>query len=197
MTVSLPPTTRLVALVGLLCACALGSGALLLARRHATTTPASAPVAVHPHSKSVTTAHHPATARHHVTAPVKPAPSLTPKPKASAVVVDSKIPTAVAAALQNHTVVVAALYAPGAATDPTAVAEAQAGAQLAGAGFVKLDVLDESVAKQLARVADNLSDPSVLVFRRTGVAGRVDGFADRDIVAQAAQNVETQNAASR
>jgi hypothetical protein len=199
MTVSLTPSARLVALVGLLCACALGSGALLLARRHATTAPTATPPVAHPRSRAVTPSRHAVTStrHHHSMSAAKPAASVAPKPKAPAVVVDSKIPTAVAAALQNHSVVVTALYAPGAETDPTAVAEAQAGAQLAGAGFVKLNVLDEAVAKQLARVADQLSDPAVLLFRKTGVVIRIDGFADRDLVAQAAQNAESQSAASR
>lgn len=191
MNVSFTPNARLVALLGLLCACALASGALLMARRHTTTASAHATTAqrpahaaVKPHGVTVT--------RHHAWSPTKSVPSPTEKPKAPAVVVASGVPSTVAAALQNHSVVVAALYAPDAATDPTAVAEAQAGAQLAGAGFVKLDVLDEAVAKQLARVAGHLSDPAVLVFRKTGVAIRIDGFADRDVVAQAAQNATSQ-----
>lgn len=191
MTVTLTPTARLVALIGLLCACALGSGALLLARKHtAAASPPTSPVTrVHKQTPVGTIPpEHAVVTRHHTSLPTQTVPSVKPAPKPKPVVVDSKVPTAVASALETRPIVVAALYAPGAATDPTAVAEAQAGAQLAGAGFVKLDVLDESVANQLARVADHLSDPAVLVFRRSGLSIRIDGFADRDVVAQAAQN---------
>ena len=197
MNVSISPSVRIAALVGLLGACVLGSAALLLARHQAAST-VSAPTApvVHHHAvHGPLTRPHVARTRHH-RVPTTSAPSapkvVVQKPKPivmPATSASSHVPTAVAAALKNHPVVVAALYAPDGASDPTAVAEAQAGARLAGAGFVKLDVLNETVADQLARVADNLTDPAVLVFERSGsVAVRIDGFADRDVVAQAADN---------
>jgi hypothetical protein len=183
MNVSISPSARIIALVGLLCACALGSAALLLAR-HASSKTASPPTPALHHAKPAAVTSMP---REHPS--LKRTVTVTPKPKEIVVTSNGRVPSAVAAALKNHFIVVAALYAPDGATDPTAVAEAQAGARLAGVGFVKLDVLDETVASQLARVSDKLSDPAVLVFERNGsVAVHIEGFADRDVVAQAAEN---------
>ena len=91
--------------------------------------------------------------------------------------------------LRRHGVVVAVLYSPGANVDALAIREARAGAGLAGAGFVAIDVYD---AKEIAPVAAQYAvrqAPSVLVFTRAGGAvSQFGGYVDRDTVAQAADN---------
>jgi hypothetical protein len=105
--------------------------------------------------------------------------------------------------LAHHKVVVVSLYNPSADVDAISVAEAHAGAVDAGAGFLLVNVLDNKVAGILTALLPGgglLPDPGVLVYRAPGdLAIRLDGFADRDSVAQAAANVsagETGPAAS-
>jgi hypothetical protein len=99
------------------------------------------------------------------------------------------LPTSVASALQRRRVVVVALYAPNLPLDDMTVREAQVGAAAAGAGFVALNVLNESQARPLTELLGVLEDPSVLVFRRPGeMFLRLSGFADQQTVAQAARN---------
>jgi hypothetical protein len=120
----------------------------------------------------------------------KPVVAVKPnaKPAKPAVVLNPGLPATRARALRREPVVVAAVYAPGAA-DRAAVAQARTGAQAVGAGFVTLNVLREQQARALESLVGPISDPSVLVFKRPGtVALRLDGFADSAIVAQAAQN---------
>jgi hypothetical protein len=77
--------------------------------------------------------------------------------------------------------------------DAISVAEAHAGATAAGAGFLLVSVLDNKVAGILTGLLPDgglLPDPGVFIYRAPGdVAIRLDGFADRDTVAQAATNV--------
>jgi hypothetical protein len=99
------------------------------------------------------------------------------------------LPASVASALQRKRVVIVALSAPDLPLDVMAVREAQAGAAAAGAGFVQLNVLNESQARPLTELLGVLEDPSVLVFRRPGeMFLRLSGFADQQTVAQAARN---------
>jgi hypothetical protein len=99
------------------------------------------------------------------------------------------LPTSVASALARKGVVVVSLYAPDIPLDDMAVQEARAGATAAGAGFVALNVLNESQARPLTELLGVLEDPSVLVFRRPGeMFLRLTGFADQQTVAQAAKN---------
>lgn len=111
----------------------------------------------------------------------KPAPKV-PEPKTG-------LPVAIDAALANHELVVVSLVVPGARVDELAAAEARAGAQLAGVGYLALNVLNEGVARALLRKLGTLEDPSILLVRRGGeVALKLNGFVDRDTVAQAAAN---------
>jgi hypothetical protein len=95
--------------------------------------------------------------------------------------------------LAHHKVVVVSLYNPRSDVDAISVAEAHAGAVDAGAGFLLVSVLDNRVAGILTALLPGgglLPDPGVLVYRAPGdVALRLDGFADRASVAQAATNV--------
>ncbi len=100
------------------------------------------------------------------------------------------LPRAVAAALSRHAAVVVALYTPEGKVDPIGFAEAKQGAALARAGFVAINVFDARTAAPLmTKLGVVLRAPAVLVFKRPGdLATRIDGFADRETVAQAAQN---------
>jgi hypothetical protein len=139
-----------------------------------------------------------------VKATVKPKSKATAKPKAAPPknlpAVINGMPAALALALRSHSVVVAALYAPDSSIDAMARDEASQGAAAAGAGFVALDVSNEKVAAPLtslltggATAADRvLDDPAVLVFRAPGsLFVRLNGWTDRDTVAQAATNAES------
>ena len=109
----------------------------------------------------------------------KPAPKV-PEPKTG-------FPVAIDQALANHELVVVSLVVPGARVDELAAAEARAGAELAGVGYLALNVLNEGVARSLLQKLGTLEDPSLLVIKRPGeVALRMSGFVDRDTVAQAA-----------
>jgi hypothetical protein len=88
-------------------------------------------------------------------------------------------------------VVVVALFDPAAKIDGTALREASAGAQLGGTAFVSIDVSTKDVDPLNARYGV-IQDPAVLVLRPPGdLVVRIDGFADRDTVAQAAANAAT------
>jgi hypothetical protein len=122
-----------------------------------------------------------------------------PKARPKPAVVDG-MPAALAAALASHPVVVVSLYAPRSSVDELATAEARHGAALAGAGFVALNVADEKIVSPLSSLltgaptaADRVLDgPAVLVFQRPRTLFvRLNGFADRDTVAQAAANADT------
>jgi hypothetical protein len=123
----------------------------------------------------------------------------TPKKKAVPAVVDG-MPAALALALRSHRVVVVSLFTPGASVDAMATEEARHGAALAGAGFVSFNVADEKAVSPLSALlagaptaADRVLDgPAVLVFERpSALFVRFNGFADRDTVAQAAENAAT------
>lgn len=116
--------------------------------------------------------------------PAKPKPA---KPKPA--VAKNGLPWSIASALGKHQVVVVALFGDGARVDPLARAEAEAGAQSAHAGFVVLDVTkSQKEAEALTfKLGSVLRSPAVLVFTRPDVLKiQLDGFRDRDTVAQAA-----------
>jgi hypothetical protein len=113
----------------------------------------------------------------------------TPKPKAKPTKVTNpgKLPLAVARALAQHPVVVVSLYDPEAKVDRISLGEARAGASRARVGFVALNVLDRRSSEALTRKLGVLSAPAFFLYKRPGtLVMRIDGFADRDLVAQAA-----------
>jgi len=117
-------------------------------------------------------------------APLWPARS---RPRSSCPWPTSGLPASIDAALTANRVVVVSLFVPGSKVDEIATAEARAGAQLVGAGFVVLNLFDEASSRLLLVKLGLLEGPSVLVFKRPGeVAVRMAGFADRETVAQAA-----------
>ena len=187
---------RMFAVAGVVAVLALGGGLLFLSRGQSST-PAAVkqikplhPVTHHQHARATTKPK----AKAKTTAKRKAAPA-----KKLPAVIDG-MPAALALALRSNSVVVVTLYAPDSSVDAMARDEARQGAAAAGAGFVALDVSNEKVAAPLtslltggATAADRvLDDPAVLVFQapRT-LFVRLNGWTDRDTVAQAATNAES------
>jgi hypothetical protein len=179
MTVSRP--IRIFALVALIAA--LGGAAMLtLQKKHS----AAAPVVSATPSPAATAPHPSAPTR-----PTKPARAAKQARKTPAPVVAANgLPTTLADALHSHKIVVVSIFDPQSSTDAISYAEAKAGAGKAGVGFVGVSVLDNRVAGALTSVLPGgglLPEPGVLIYRRPGTLVQLlNGFADRDVVAQAA-----------
>jgi hypothetical protein len=148
----------------------------------------------HSSTSTSTTAHTPA-----VTTPAKakavapPHVHATPKPKAkpkpAAVAGANGLPIILNDALRAHRIVVVSVFDPQSQTDSISYAEARAGAgDVSLAGFLGVSVLDDSVAGPLTAALPGgglLPVPGLLIYRRPGtLVERIDGFADRDAVAQ-------------
>ena len=123
----------------------------------------------------------------------KPAPVPLAKPKpvqpAAPTVDDNALPRVLSAALAGNRVVVVGLHDPDSAIDRMALAEARAGAQAAGAGFVAINVFAEAQSRPLLELLGALENPGILVYRKPDVLfARMSGFADSETVAQAAAN---------
>lgn len=140
-------------------------------------------------------------------APVAAAPkaevpkAAAPKPAAPRLVAANGLPMPLAKALRKHRIVVVSLFDPESRTDAISFAEARAGARAAGAGFLGVSVLNNDVAGPLTSALPGgglLPSPGVLVYRRPdSLVVRLDGFADRDAVAQAAAGAVTAPAETR
>jgi hypothetical protein len=127
-------------------------------------------------------------AKHESPAPTPISSKPVPQPAASP---GEVLPAAIRKAFAAHRTVVVSLYDPSATVDNTAMLEAAAGAKVAGTAFVSIDVTKHEVDSLNARYGV-IEDPAVLVLRPSGeIAFRVDGFADRDTVAQAATNAKS------
>lgn len=180
------PRLTVVAPAAVLCLLALGAGYFFLSSGQESSQAASdAPVLEGPAKVAAAKAK---------AKPVGPKavskPKATPKRKPKVdPTLDKGLPSAVKAAFAGRDVVVVALYAPDVPLDEMAVAEARTGAGSAGAGFVALNVYNESQARPLTKLLGVLEDPTVLVFKRPGnLFLRLSGFADQQTVAQAARN---------
>lgn len=202
MNVTISPQIRIVAIVGLIAALGLGaslfvfshhgtdtstqSATTTVVRRHVTTTAPATAHATKPHASTK-----PRTATKHVAKPVHHHATRRPA-KFHGNPVYAQLPPALQWELAHHKVVVVSLYNPASDTDAISVAEAHAGAVEAGAGFLLVNVLDNNVAGILTGLRPDgslLPDPGVLVYKAPGnVAIELDGFNDRDTVAQAAKN---------
>jgi hypothetical protein len=114
--------------------------------------------------------------------PTQPAPPAQPAPK-------PKPKTPLERALAKDRAVVVLFYTPNASYDTLQTREARAGAQAAGAGFLAFDVSRDRKTAALATKYEVRDAPAILVFARgPRVAVRLDGYADRDTVTQAALN---------
>jgi hypothetical protein len=199
LTVS--PQIKIIALVGLLAAVGLAASMFVLggSSKKTPTVAAHTPAKVHTPVRHVAK---PVTAVHaHV--PVKPAAKTHTVSHAKAHkkaaprrfhgnAVYAQLPKPLQWQLAHHKVVVVSFYNPSSSVDAISVAEAHAGATDAGAGFLLVSVLDNKVAGILTALLPGgglLPDPGVIIYRAPGdVALRLDGFADRPSVAQAATN---------
>ena len=190
---SLNPRVRILAAAGFAALLALLGGFLLLGRGGGSASSA-APVIkpLHRVKKDVATT---AKATKKVAA-IKP----KAKPKVHVPAVIDGMPSSLALALRSRAVVVVSLYTPDSSVDRMSTDEARRGAQVAHAGFVAFNVADEKVVSPLSSLltgaptpADRVLDgPAVLVFvRPNSLFVRLNGFADRDTVAQAAANAST------
>jgi len=170
-------------IIGVLLLAAAGAGMMLLGRKGSSD---AAPV---PAPTARPAAHTPAASAQSSGSTTPAVRPLTRSPRRTASTAPSDgLPTAIQQALAANRVVVIALYDPRAKVDDTALKEAQAGAQLAGTNFVPVDVTQDDVAPLNLRYGA-IQDPAVLVLRPPGdLVVRIDGFADRDTVAQAAAN---------
>lgn len=198
MNLTVSPQIRIVAIVGLIAALGLGASLFLLGGHSSkTNTQPATTTTVQQHTTPVkpttTPANHvtrPHTSKKHV-AKTKPHHAARPA-KFHGNPVYAQLPRALQWELAHHKVVVVSLYNPSSDTDAISVAEAHAGAVEAGAGFLLVNVLDNSVAGILTGLRPDgslLPDPGVLVYRAPGdIAIELDGFNDRDAVAQAAKN---------
>jgi hypothetical protein len=110
----------------------------------------------------------------------------TPGPAFQGPQPEARVPRALTNALARHDVVVVAWFTP---VDAGSMAEARTGAQLAGAGFVRVNAMTEPTALAFAEDHGGLESPAVLVFTRgPKLRTRLPGTPDRDVVAQAAAN---------
>jgi hypothetical protein len=202
MNTTISPQIRILAVVGLLAA--VGLGASLLVFGHGSSKTAEPAATTHATRRSSTTT----TPRTHSTS-AKATPAAKPATKTHVASrthakkakpagfrgnrVYANLPRPLQWELAHHKVVVVSLYNPSSDVDAISVAEAHAGAIDAGAGFLLVSVLDNKIAGILTALLPGgglLPDPGVLVYRAPGdIAIRLDGFADRDSVAQAATNV--------
>jgi hypothetical protein len=134
----------------------------------------------------------------------KTAPLATPKVKRPGVkrktaartrvlVAADGLPVSISRALARHGVVVAVLYDPQSRVDAISLAEAKAGAAMAHVGYVPVNVLNRAEVQAIAEQLGVIHAPTVLIFRRP-VPGepplyvQLGGFADKETVAQAAEN---------
>jgi hypothetical protein len=126
--------------------------------------------------------------------PAKPAKAKAAKPAAALAtngVASNGLPMAIMVSLRSHNVVVVSLWGSGGKIDAMSRDEAAAGAAAVGAGFVSLNVLErgrEAEALTL-KLGTMLRAPTVLLFTSGGkLANTLEGFRDRETVAQSALN---------
>lgn len=174
----------------------VGAAGMLALRTMGPSVEESAPIPAPIQSKAAAPGKvEPEPAKAAASAPAPSAPKLAPakqKPLVNPVVPRTGFPPVVDKALRRHKILVVSLVVPGARVDELAAAEAESGAKLGGAGFLALNVLNETVGRALLAKLDGAEEPSVLVLTRSGeVALQLAGFVDRETVAQAVANAST------
>jgi len=203
VTFTLSPPVRYAALLGLLAAVLVGGGMTMLGHGDSSV-PATPVIKHHPFGSGVKkqaglapVQKHTAAPATHPSAKAKPksapaAPKVKPAPQppaAEQAALAAGLPAPIAYALGQHPVVIVSLYNPYSEVDGIAFAEARAGAQLARAGFVPLNLLSAAQVQKLTEQLGLLPDPGLLIYTRpAALVGRLTGFADKETVAQAAQN---------
>jgi len=201
VTFTLSPPVRYAALLGLLGALLIGGGMTVLSHGESSV---AAPHVIKHHPfgtglKKKTTTALPKKHTGHATKPKVTKPKATPslravqkaaeQSSAVATAIASGLPNAVASALGRNRIVVVSIYNPYSEVDGISFAEARAGAHVAGVGFVGLNVLSQAQVGKLTQMLGLLPDPGLLVYTRPGtLVARISGFADKETVAQLAQN---------
>jgi len=204
VSLTLSPPVRYAALLGLLAAVLVGGGMTMLGHGDNSSAPAPPVIKHHPFGSGVekqagltpvkkraaTPAAHPAAKAKPKPVPAAPKVKVpTRPPAAETAALAAGLPAPIAEALGKHPVVVVSLYNPYSEVDGIAFAEARAGAQIARAGFVPLNVLSAAQVQKLTEQLGLLPDPGLLIYTRpAALVGRLTGFVDKDTVAQAAQN---------
>jgi hypothetical protein len=201
VSLTLSPPVRYAALLGLLAAVLVGGGMTMLGHGDSSA-PVPHVIKHHPFGPEVKKEAGPTPVKKHAATPAahpavkaKSTPS-APKvkvpptpPAAETAALAAGLPAPIAYALGQHPVVVVSLYNPYSEVDGIAFAEARAGAGLARAGFVPLNVLSAAQVQKLTEQLGLLPDPGLLIYARpAALVGRLSGFVDKDTVAQAAQN---------
>lgn len=196
MTFTLSPPVRIAALLGLLAAVLFGGGMTVIGRGEPSEATPHA-IKHHPFGGSAKPAKAATSKKHSAatattpkaTTPAQPIRKAPAKPSVVVAALKAGLPTPIARALGQHQVVVVGLYNPYSRVDGISFAEARAGAQLAGAGFVPLNVLSKAQVGKLTELLGLLPNPGLLVYVRPGtLAIKISGFVDKESVAQAAQN---------
>jgi hypothetical protein len=212
MTVSSP--IKIVALLGMLAA--VGLFMYMEVLPHGGSSSGAAPAAIkplHPVKAHITTLRPPTKPAkkttvtkvktpHKTVVHVKTTPKVKPKVVAAAPVAvaataapataapasaSNGLPARINEALREYPVVVVSLYNPEASVDATSLGEAAAGAKLAKVGFLAINVLDQAQAAPFTNAFGVLQDPTLLIYARPGtLTFKVDGFADRQVIEQAA-----------
>lgn len=207
MSLAVSPAVKVFVLVGVLAALVLGVGMMLMGgETEADDTAAVVPVKktgllaapararkVAAKAKAVTAAKQ-AVAKPAAKAPKAPKAKAKAKPAEAPVyrgVASNGLPMQIMVALRSHNVVVVSLWGTDGKIDEMSRDEAGAGAAAVGAGFVSLNVIERGrEAEALTiKLGVMLRAPAVLLFTRGGtLANTLEGFRDRETVAQAAMN---------
>ena len=202
MSLAVSPAVKVFALLGILGALVLGLGMMLMGGgTEAEPTAAVAPkkqglLDAPARAKKVAAKANAAAAKQPAATPAAAKPKAAPKAKAAAKpvargIATNGLPMQIMVALRSNNVVVVSLWGTGGKIDAMARDEAAAGASAVGAGFVSLNVLEQSrEAEALTlKLGVVLRALSVLLFTRGGkLANTLDGFRDRETVGQAALN---------
>jgi len=175
VTTTISPPIRILALVGVLAAVALGL--LMFAHSRSGSSSGSsatpAPSTSGSSSKPATT---PATT-----------PAVKPAPKPSVVLLPY-LPAPVAHSLEYSKVVVVAVFSRDVSADQATVAQARDAAKAAHAGFAAVNVLDDRSALRISKLAGtSVAPPVILLVKRPGkVVNQFASTVDSDVIAQAA-----------
>ena len=167
-------STRQLRVVGLFVLFVFLAGGYLVVSKHKSTTSnppttaSSTPVVTTP----AQTTPSPSKAHSHTVTPVKLATHGLPVP--------------VVLALRKHSIVVVSLATPRGEDEAFANAEAKAGADEMGVGYVKIDVAHQRPGTAILRKLGVIDTPATLVVKQPGtIYSDFKGFVDRDVVAQA------------
>lgn len=205
MSLAVSPAVKVFALLGVLAALVLGGGMMLMGGETEADVTAGA---VSPNQSGLLNAAARAkkvAAKAKASAAAKQAAAATPakaKPAAKAtpaakpkvetrLVARNGLPTEIMVALRSHNVVVVSLWGTDGKIDVMSRDEAAAGAAASGAGFVPINVIQRGrQAEALTlKLGVMLRAPTVLFFIAGGkLANTLNGFNDRETVAQAALN---------